>query len=180
MTYRSPYRRRSSVPIKVIGTAGLIVSILGVFAASVYFFRTSSDVVASPVDSIADVLVPTPMAIPTATDSREAVLHDLTGSGATATATRGTKDGHFYHTIKASLPGIDRASQMYEAWLVRPVPYDYFSTGEMVTNEAGEFVLEFNGDPAGEYSGYTQVVITREAKDANPDPAIHILEGEFD
>ena len=168
------------MPAKVFGTAALIVALLGVFAASVYYFRKSSgDESVESVDSIVDVLVPTPMAVPAKTDSREATLHDLTGQGSSGTATRGMKDDHFYHTIKATLPGIDRASQMYEAWLVRPVPYDYFSTGEMVTNEAGEFVLEFNGDPRGEYGAYTQVVITLEAKDGNADPALHVMEGEF-
>jgi len=181
MAYRSTYRRRTRIGFRVAGTGLVLAALVAAFIASVYLFRKSNnDLPTQNDDTIANVLTAAPVAIPAVTNSKEAVLHDLTGQGASGVATRGEKDGHYYHTIKAILPGIDRASQMYEGWLVRPVPYDYFSTGEMVTNDLGEFVLEFNGDPRGEYSGYTQVVITLEAKDGISDPAAHVMEGEFE
>ena len=80
----------------------------------------------------------------------------------------------------------DRENFFYEGWLLRPVPFDYFSTGEMVTNFLGEFVLDWNSStsswqagPSTNYWAYTRVIITLEAKDGNPDPDRHILEGEF-
>jgi hypothetical protein len=123
----------------------------------------------------------TPPTLPPGLDleSSEATLKDVTGGGASGRATRGTGEGHYYHSVKTSLPTIDREQFFYEGWLVRPVPFDYFSTGEMVTNNLGEFVLEWNGLPGKDYQAYTRVVITLEAKDGNPDPAKHILEGEF-
>ena len=81
--------------------------------------------------------------------------------------------------MKASLAPIDRENFFYEGWLLRPVPFHYFSTGEMVTNSLGEFVLEWEGKLGQDYRAYTRVVITLEAKDGNPDPAAHIVEGIF-
>ena len=49
----------------------------------------------------------------------------------------------------------------------------------MVHNESGEWVLEWFGEFGQDHSDYTEVVITIEARDNNPDPADHILEGEF-
>jgi hypothetical protein len=50
----------------------------------------------------------------------------------------------------------------------------------MVTNDLGEFVLEWVGEEGKKYEDYTQIVVTLETKDGNPDPAGHVLEGEFE
>jgi hypothetical protein len=106
-------------------------------------------------------------------------LEDVRGGGGSGEAKRGTKDGVFYHTVTATLPEINREAYFYEGWLVRKVPFDYFSTGEMVTNKEGEFVLEWEGEEGENYEDYTEVVITLEPRDNDPSPAEHVLEGTF-
>ncbi|MFH1315756.1 MAG: hypothetical protein ABIH67_05185, partial [Candidatus Uhrbacteria bacterium] len=88
------------------------------------------------------------------------------------------EDNLYRHVVKAYLPEPGE-NNFYEGWLVRLSPFDFFSTGEMVHNESGEWVLEWFGQFGQDYSDYTQVVITIEARDNNPDPADHILEGGF-
>ena len=93
-------------------------------------------------------------------------------------ATRGIENKFLYHTAKVSLPVINRESEFYEGWLVRQSPFDFFSTGEMITNDLGEFVLEW----AGMYDdilSYNNLVITREARDNNPAPSEHVAEGKW-
>ena len=112
-------------------------------------------------------------------DLEKADLKAMTKKGGSAIATRQLEKGIFFHTLKSHLPAIDRNHFFYEGWLVRQVPFDYFSTGELKTNNLGEFILKFQGDPKGDYKEYTQIVITLEVRDDNPDPNEHILEGEF-
>ena len=95
-------------------------------------------------------------------------------------ATRDIEEEQFHHVVRASLPGISEEYYYYEGWLVRPVPFEYFSTGDMVHNEDGEWVLEWFGEENKDYSSYTEVVITLEPRDENPAPDIHILEGRFE
>lgn len=179
MMTRSHYGRPRRVWRGVFGTSALIVILIGVFAVSVYWFRQKGG--RSPA-TVEEALAPTSAAaVSTVLDlqSTEATLQDVSGGSASGQATRGTRDGRYYHTVKTPLPMIDREEFFYEGWLVRPMPFDYFSTGEMVTNNLGEFILEWDGEAEKDYRAYTQVVITLEAKDGNPDPAKHILEGEF-
>ena len=105
-------------------------------------------------------------------------LTDVSGGTSSGEATREIQDGYYRHVAKAFLPE-PKQGYFYEGWLVRPSPFNYFSTGDMVHNESGEWVLEWFGEYGQDYSAYTQVVITIEPDDNNPDPADHILEGSF-
>lgn len=177
------YRRntpRRSRGRTAFSTGFVVLIIFLVFAASVYWFRQKGeDPLTSISPSTVSLSIGNPNIVGIDFKNTEAVLRDVGGESATGHATRGTQEGYFYHTVKTSLPAIDREKQFYEGWLLRPVPFDFFSTGEMVTNDLGEFVLVWAGEPGKDYQAYTKVVITIENKDGNPDPAQHILEGEF-
>jgi hypothetical protein len=108
----------------------------------------------------------------------ETTLVSLSSSLETGIATRGVEDKIFYFTSKASLPPINRETEFYEVWLVRQSPYDFFSVGEMVTNETGEFVLEWVGTHNDTWS-YNRVVVTREAKDNDLAPNEQIAIGQW-
>lgn len=188
MQYRSQFhvRRRSPrVTMTVLVTGLVVIAIGGLFALGIWWFRfrikPTADVPVT--NTIANVMSPTSvsaadLASTAAGTAREAILRDVSGGSSTGTATRATADGQFSVALKASLPDIDREKYAYEAWLVRQVPYDFFSLGEIVTNDDGEWLLEWKG-ASGKFDGYTRVVVTREAKDGNPDPSGHVLRGEF-
>lgn len=188
MQYRSQFnaRRRSSrVSGTIVVTALIVVAIGGLFALGIWWFRfrpkPTTDIAA--VESIASVMSPTSvsaadLAASTSGTARDAALRDVSGGSSAGTATRATVDGQFSVALKAVLPAIDREKEAYEAWLVRQVPYDYFSLGDIVTNDDGEWVLEWKG-AVGKFDGYTRVIVTREPKDGNADPSGHVLEGEF-
>ncbi len=188
MQYRSQFhaRRRSPrVTGTVVVTGLIVIAIAGLFVCGIWWFRfrpkPTTDIVLP--DTIANVMSPTSvsaadLAATTTGTARDAALRDVSGGSSTGTATRATADGQFSVALKAILPGIDRERETYEAWLVRQVPYDFFSLGEIVTNDDGDWVLEWKG-AAGKFDGYTRVVVTREAKDGNPDPAGHVMRGEF-
>ena len=188
MVYQNNYDRPFSAGrrLSTMLGSGLVLLVLGgLFAYGVYRFQAPKAEVADELDSIADVLTPSPIFEsvqnrPTKIIGQQlAKLTPVTGRSGKGTAARELMGSVFFHYIKAALPAIEREAYFYEGWLVRPVPFDYFSTGEMVTNDLGEFVLQFEGDPRGAYEEYTRVVITLEKYDGNPDPADHILEGEF-
>jgi len=188
MYYRSSFRSRRSqrIPYKTIfGTAGIVAVLAGLFAYGVWSFRFApKDEPAAPAaDSISDVLTPSPVSTAAIAAvegaSNRARMNDVSGGSSSGEVSREPDDGQFSVSIKASLPEIDREAYVYEAWLLRQVPYDYFSIGEFVTNDDGEWVLEWIG-AAGKYEAYTQIVVTRETKDGNPDPSGHVLEGEFE
>jgi hypothetical protein len=171
----------------LFGTVGAVAAFAALFAYGIWWFRFDRGVdepaEAASDATIADVLTPSPVssaALAAAVgDSADADLRDVSGGSSSAVARRETGDGRFFFSVKASLPEIDREAWAYEAWLLRQAPYDYFSVGEFETNDDGEWVLEWSG-VAGKYDAYTQVVVTLEAKDGNPDPSGHVLEGEFE
>ena len=188
MRYRSQFhgRRRSSGfsgTVVVIGLAFIVIA--GLFAYGIWWFRFRDKTVPEPTaaSTIENVLSPTSvsmadLASTTSGASHDAILRDVSGGSGSGTGFRDTVDGQFVVRLKLSLPEIDRERDAYEGWLVRQLPYGYFSIGEVVTNDDGEWVLEWTGAP-GEFDGYTRVVVTREAKDGNPDPSGHVLGGEF-
>lgn len=167
-----------------VWTVLVVLALIVLFVYLVYDFRKPKEEPEELVGSIENVLTPTPgsLLIPEEIlfpKSRDAVLyHSITGEEF-GEARRGTKDGEYFHTVKAGLSEIDREIQFYEGWLVSPIPYNFFSTGEMVTNDLGEFILEFEGEKGNDYSAYTQVVITLEAYKGPSGPNTHIAEGEF-
>ena len=163
----------------------IVVALIFIFIAAVIWFRSSGN----KVDENQPLSVLPPIELYTTGDTTPAMevgiidtinLTDVTGNGtSTGSATREVQDGFYRHVAKAYLPEPGE-EEFYEGWLVRPSPFDYFSTGNMVHNESGEWVLEWFGEFQKDYSAYTRVVITLEPlNDADPGPAEHILEGEF-
>ncbi|OGL63127.1 hypothetical protein A3C09_01340 [Candidatus Uhrbacteria bacterium RIFCSPHIGHO2_02_FULL_47_44] len=149
------------------------------FIVSVFFFRNTkpekivaaTGILATTESSVAFSPVPPP--------TSDATLIGVSSQKAVGSAARLLENGTFHLNIRATLPGIDRESQFFQAWLVRPVPYDYFSAGELVTNDLGTFVLDWAGSADTDYNGYTDVVITLQTRNGDPDPQVHIVEGEF-
>jgi|GEM_PF-935791 len=105
-------------------------------------------------------------------------IKSLSSNLEVGTAERGIENNILYHTVSVTLPEINRETEFYEGWLVRQAPYDFFSTGEMVTNDDGDFVLEWAGEHS-DITSYDHVVITREARDGNAAPSAHVAEGGF-
>ena len=173
-------RRWGSSALTVVCVLVLFV----VFVVAVRWFRAKPLEEESVVSSIANVLKPDPLSqavIDGAIDtrSRDATLEwEATGERVGA-ATRGEKDDRYYFEMKAALPEIDREVSYYQVWLLSRLPYDFFSLGEMVTNDDGDFVLEWEAPDDEDYSSYTQVVVTMNAYDGSADPGGHLVEGEF-
>jgi len=150
------------------------------FIGSVFLFRTSKPEKPSENSDVVALLSSQVTTSPTSLSMPDATLVDLSSNKPVGIATRSLENGLFHVSTRATLPGIDRESQFYQLWLVRPVPYDYVSAGEMTTNELGAFVLDWNGSASdGDYSGYTDLVITLQARGGDADPQRHIVEGEF-
>lgn len=169
------------------GTLASVAALVALFVYGIWWFRFDRPEEPSAGDAasvtIGNVLTPSPVSSAalalTESASSRAALRDVAGGSSSAEARRDTDDGPFRLSIKASLPEIDREAYAYEAWLLRQVPYDYFSVGDFVTNDDGEWVLEWIG-AGGAYEAYTQVVVTIEPRDGNPDPSRHVLEGQFE
>jgi len=179
-----PKRARRGKAIPIAGT-GVVVVILGaLFIYGVARFNAPDAPEEQQENRLSDVLTPTPL---DAIDAGNEIvgldriaLQGIDGRYADGEATRAIEDERFVHTVKAVLPDIDREAYFYEGWLLRRIPFEFFSTGEMVTNEVGEFVLEWEGKSDEDYSDYTEVIITLEPYDDNPDPATHVAEGQFE
>lgn len=173
-------RRWGSTAITAVAVLALFV----VFVLAVRWFRSEPVAEESVVSSIADVLKPDPISQAVIdgaidTQSREATLNWVASGERVGAATRGEKDDRYYFEMKTSLPEIDRATQYYQVWLLSRLPYDFFSLGEMVTDEEGYFVLEWEAPGIEDYSSYTQVIITLNAYDGSSDPGTHLVEGGF-
>jgi hypothetical protein len=185
MEYRSSFRRREKRRFgPILRSFGVAIACFLLFGYGIYHFRfapkpteEAPPIVATDVE-VAGGLISIPGA--DGKDS-EAELANVSGGGADGIATRVTDDDQYELRVNTSLlgDGIDRETYFYEVWLIRKVPYDFFSAGEMVTNSLGEFVLEWEGEKGKNYNGYTKVIVTLEARDENQAPAQHILEGEF-
>lgn len=165
-------------------TAVVVLVLFIVFIFAVRWFRSEPVAEESIVSSIADVLKPDPISqavIDGAIDveSREAKLMLVTTGERVGEATRGKKDDRYYFEMKTSLPQIDREVSYYQVWLLSRLPYSFFSLGEMVTDEEGYFVLEWEAPDDEYYSNYTQVIITVNQYEGSSDPGTHLVEGEF-
>lgn len=180
MDYYSSFRTRKRRRLgPMVGTLGVVLVLGAVFAYGVYYIRFGRKTNAP--EAVASTSAPgeVPLVVEAPTQAKNATLADVTAGSANGEANRGEKDGNYDLTIKADLPDIDRNSQYYDVWLVRKIPYDFFPAGEMVTNNLGEFVLEWVGQPGDTYDDYTQVVVTLQTRGEDPSPAKHVLEGEF-
>lgn len=156
----------------------VVAGFILLFAGSLFLFRNTKHEKPAMVSNTVST-TDTAMVIPATLSNPDATLLGLSTHKPVGTATRAIVNGLFHMNMSATLPGIDRASQFYQAWIVRPVPYDYVSAGEMVTNDLGSFVLDWNGSSDKDYSGYTDLVITLQARGGDIDPQIHVVEGEF-
>ncbi len=169
-----------------IGTTVIVVILFGVFILAVFWFRAEPEVVEEEMDSIVHVLTPDPISQAVLngaidTQARDAQLRWVATGELLGNAARGEKDDRYYFEMKMVLPEIDREVHYYQVWLVRKIPYDFFSLGQMITNDDGEFILgwtpeEFDDE---DYFGYTDIVITVNQLEGSPDPGKHLVEGVF-
>jgi hypothetical protein len=107
-----------------------------------------------------------------------------TGSGFTASASRGIGEGQYTVKVVALPPAIDDLSMTYEAWIVKPGVTDYFSLGTLARREDGKWQVIWKQDIARvrpDMDQFTKVIVTREARDGNtlPSPQ-HVFEGTFE
>jgi hypothetical protein len=167
-----------------IGTGLLVLVLFVVFVFAVRWFRSTPVEADETVGSIAAILTPDPISqavIDSAidTESKMASLRWVATGEVVGEARRGEKDDNFYVEFTTTLPEIDREVSYYQIWLLSRLPYNFFSLGEMVTNDDGAFVLEWQAPDDEEYSNYTQVIITVNEYEGSSDPGTHLVEGEF-
>lgn len=159
----------------------IVLGFVVLFAGSLFLFRGSAKKTEPKTLVNSSVISETtaPTTPPISLSYPDATLIGLSSQKPVGTASRSISNALFHLNTHATLPGIDRASQFYEVWLVRPVPYDFVSAGEMITDDSGAFILDWNGVNDKDYSGYTNLVITLQARGGDADPQTHIVEGEF-
>ena len=170
---RQKTNSRFRLPMQIIA-AGILALII--FCAGFHYLRTNQKT--NPNDA---TVLPSPFRGETTVanlPTQSTPIKNLSNNLEIGEANRGIENKILYHTVKISLQEINREAEYYEGWLVRQSPYDFFSTGEMVTNDLGEFILEWAGEH-DDIVSYDRVVITRELRDDNPAPSEHVAEGMF-
>lgn len=189
MAYHSSYNGLHHKRSSRLGTHALtwiiVAFFIVVFIFSVVWFRSAKKKQPeTKPDSIVNVLTPESVSQSvldsvSSIDNVNATLINVSSKKNVGIATREIIDGKFHISMKSALGEIDREKQFYEAWLVRQVPYDFIPIGEFVTNDLGEFVLDWNGEIGKNYQAYNRVIITLQTKNGDPDPQGHVVEGEF-
>lgn len=184
MVYGGSGQRQTIRWGSAIGTGALVLILFVVFVFAVRWFRSAPIEEEQTVSSIADILTPDPISqavIDSAidTESRIASLRWVATGEVVGEARRGEKDDKFYIEFISTLPEIDREVYYYQVWLLQRIPYDFFSVGEMVTDEEGKFVLEWLAPDEEDYSGYSEIVITVNEYGGSSDPGVHLVEGKF-
>jgi len=167
-----------------IGTGMLVFCLFIVFILAVKWFRSEPVEEKITVPSLVDVLTPDPISEAFIngsidTESREARLAWVATGESVGTALRGKKNEGYYFELKTVLPEIDREQNYYQVWLLRRLPYDFFSVGQMTTDEDGYFVLQWEALDDEDYLGYTEIIITANRYDGSADPGVHLVEGQF-
>lgn len=184
MHYRCHQKNNSRLrlPLQIIAV-GILALII--FGAGLYYLRTNQNknTAESTMNAAHNPDNPTNPINPSSDNNtilpkQSTAIKSLSSNLEVGTAERGIENDILYHTINVTLPEINRDTEFYEGWLVRQAPYDFFSTGEMVTDDDGDFVLEWAGQHADIIS-YDHVIITREARDDNVAPSAHVAEGGF-
>lgn len=173
---RPSSRRSRTSSSSFAPTALALLAIVIVFYLAAKWFRADAAATAPTVSS--DASVTAPLATPPTSFIPEAALVGPDGSSGTAHRTEA--GGIYSIALRADLPVIDRETTHYEGWLLEQSPYHFFSLGEMVTDETGAFILTWEGKPGEDYLDYSEVIVTREANDTNPDPSTHVLRGVFE
>lgn len=166
------------------GTVFIIFFFFIVFIFAVYWFRSKPTAPQETGNSIADVFTPDPIArelIEGAIDtqSKDATLRWVATQEIIGQARRGEKDARYYLELKTRLPEIDREKFYYQVWLLRRLPYDFFSLGEMITDEEGNFIFEWHAPESKDYSDFTEIIITMNEYGRSADPGVHLVEGKF-
>lgn len=180
--YSKNNKRKTKALSNKVKTGAIVLVLFLIFVFGVKWFRGQP--IEAPSDlhtiSLEDVSGAVPVLEFDPLTKQESVdLSDVAGGSSSGIATREIEDGLFRHVVKSNLPDINEETHFYEGWLVRPLPFDFFSTGSMVHNEDGQFVLEWFGGAGEKYEDYTKVVITIEPRDNDPAPGKHIQEGAF-
>ncbi len=186
MSYGKRKKKQSFVWGSTLGTGVLVLGLFIVFVIAVGWFRSSKpEPVEKTIDSIAEVMKPDPISqavINGAIDkeSKEARMRLVASQADIGFVKRGTKDDKYFLESELTLPEIDREAWFYEVWLVRQIPYGFFSVGEMVTNDDGVFVIEWQAAEEDEdYSDYSDIVVTLQEYGGSTDPQRHVSEGVF-
>ena len=167
-----------------VGTGIIVLTLFVLFVFAVRWFRSAPVEEETTVNSIADVLTPDPIAQAVIdgaidTESKIATLKWEATGETVGEARRGEKDDAFYIEFTSTLPEIDREVYYYQVWILRRIPYDFFSVGEMMTDEEGKFVLEWLAPDHEDYSGYSEIVITVNEYKGSADPGTHLVEAKF-
>jgi len=188
MAYKSSYQLHPSRKGKTgpFSSWLIIGGFLLLFFVAVFWFRATGNKKGETqnVNSTADILTPRSVAssvIEGGIDVNSAVasLIGLNSKQVVGQATRGTKNGTYFFEAKATLLPIDREKQFYDVWLVRLIPYDFISLGEMTTDDLGNFVMSWQPGDDRDLQSYSKIVVTLQNKGGDPDPQTHIVEGEF-
>lgn len=107
----------------------------------------------------------------------------LNGQVASGVARRSHEYGTYAISIVASLPGIDSASQAYEAWFVTPGITDFFSLGELFPREDGKWGLAWSQSEElarNDIAAFNRIIVIREPRDGNLAPSPdQVMEAEF-
>ena len=121
--------------------------------------------------------------------SADAVLYFVdpvegVGSTALGNARRQFSEGIFNINVSASLSEPDKTQEdnrkmYYEAWMVRPTPFDYISIGELKIDAEGKFAVLWSGARGESFFDYSKIIVTLEVDDGDDSPAQNILSGEF-
>ncbi len=186
MSYSSRKKKKKSKFGSTIGTGAFVVGLFILFVIAVIWFRSPKEIVApDEVDSIVEIMKPDPISQAVIngaidTESKEARMRLLSSGNDVGFVKRGTKDDKFFLESEMVLPEIDREAWFYQVWLIRQIPYGFFSVGEMITNEDGAFVVEWQAlEEEDEYSDYSHIVVTLQEYRGSTDPQRHIVEGVF-
>ncbi|MBI2484798.1 hypothetical protein HYW18_01455 [Candidatus Uhrbacteria bacterium] len=187
---RQEYRGTSArTPVWV--TTGLtLLAILFVFVIGVAIFRRAPPQEEERIPRADDIVSELTETSPEDTATRRetprgipetAELTAVGDTGASATAKRVFENGFFKHTVLArGLPDMDTTRFQYQAWLIRPYPFDFISTGTLVHNADGSWGMLWVGEPGETYDDFLQVLVTLEPKDYDENPSANqVLKGSF-
>lgn len=167
---------------KNMGTVFVLIGCVILFVGSMILFRKQNQSVDVPVSSTNKTSVSVSEESPSSFLFTEATLFELTKQNSIGKATRSAAENIYQLNVRAILLSIDRESQYYEVWLKRPLPYDYFSVGEMTTDDSGTFVLDWKGTEeksVNDYWKYSDVVITLQTRGGEAFPETRVVEGKF-
>ncbi|HBL39519.1 TPA: hypothetical protein DDZ10_02500 [Candidatus Uhrbacteria bacterium] len=190
---RRGYRSTRSPSPLWVRTAVMILLLFFLFLAFMTIFRrgaapeldpsvrTSDDIVAELTDASSPAVSPTyretPRGIP-----ESAMLTAVSSSSGSAVAKRVFENNFFTHTILANnLPTPDETHFHYQAWLIRPYPFDFFETSPLVHNADGSWGMIWVGDAGETYDEFVEILVTLESVndfDENPS-AEQVLKGRF-